>query len=403
MGSEKTSVRVIPVTHARPWLEEKLRNLELKLAGVQDFGEVSHEEGFRERILVLAKHRDEYTSQLQMLYQEFGELFRDYAGYENPPVLEEHPVFEKIKKTAWIPATEDQYLLGSLDLEGEGNSRIRDWCNQLDLLEKNVIGMNDVIHEFYQERNQRNQGIEMDQLELVLEQQKVLIQESLKLQQENQKQIKRDQRLLMQQKKTLASKQVNLKKKEEELQSNRQKLAEDQALLMAREESLQLGQTQLEQNQGLLIDAAELIRSQAQLMSEEVSRLEKFNQETNQEAPDEAELLQTKTKQDLGVLLSNHQDLHRQQKELLEGIENAGDRLDQDKNWIKSLLKGLLDQQEKFQHTEDQMREREKESIIRKETDLQNERGWIKVEKAKLQQSEIQKEEHETTVSDPLF
>ena len=98
MGSEKTSVRVIPVTHARPWLEEKLRNLELKLAGVQDFGEVSHEEGFRERILVLAKHRDEYTSQLQMLYQEFGELFRDYAGYENPPVLEAHPVFEKIKK-----------------------------------------------------------------------------------------------------------------------------------------------------------------------------------------------------------------------------------------------------------------------------------------------------------------
>ena len=266
-----------------------------------------------------------------------------------------------------------------------------------------MIGMNDVIHEFYQERNQRNQGIEMDQLELVLEQQKVLIQESLKLQQENQKQIKRDQRLLMQQKKTLASKQVNLKKKEEELQSNRQKLAEDQALLMAREESLQLGQTQLEQNQGLLIDAAELIRSQAQLMSEEVSRLEKFNQETNQEAPDEAELLQTKTKQDLGVLLSNHQDLLRQQKELLEGIENAGDRLDQDKNWIKSLLKGLLDQQEKFQHTEDQMREREKESIIRKETDLQNERGWIKVEKAKLRQSEIQKEEHETTVSDPLF
>ena len=32
----------------------------------------------------------------------------------------------------------------------------------------------------------------MDQLELVLEQQKVLIQESLKLQQENQKQIKQD-------------------------------------------------------------------------------------------------------------------------------------------------------------------------------------------------------------------
>ena len=172
---------------------------------------------------------------------------------------------------------------------------------------------------------------------------------------------------------------------------------------MAREESLQLGQTQLEQNQGLLIDAAELIRSQAQLMSEEVSRLEKFNQETNQEVPDEAELLQTKTKQDLGVLLSNHQDLLRQQKELLEGIENAGARLDQDKNWIKSLLKSLLDQQEKFQHAEDQMREREKESTIRKETDLQNERGWIKVEKAKLRQSEIQKEEHETTVSDPLF
>ncbi|MEE3122593.1 MAG: hypothetical protein VX399_08360, partial [SAR324 cluster bacterium] len=77
MGSEKTSVQVIPVTHARPWLEEKLRNLELKLAGVQDFGEVSNEEGFRERILILVKHRDEYKSQLQMLYKEFGELFRD--------------------------------------------------------------------------------------------------------------------------------------------------------------------------------------------------------------------------------------------------------------------------------------------------------------------------------------
>ena len=236
MASAKPPEKVIPVTHAKPWLEEKLRHVELKLAAVEDFEKISIEEGFRERMLVLAKHRDEYTKQLETLNQDFSDLFRDYAGFENPPVLESHPVLEKIKKSLWIPATENQYLLGSLDLEEDGYSRIRDWCNQLEMLERNVIRTNEVIHEFFQERHQRHEGVEMDQLELVLEQQKVLIQESLKLQQENQKQINQDQRLLMQQKKTISTQQNDIKKKEIELESKRQKLAEDQALFMAREQ-----------------------------------------------------------------------------------------------------------------------------------------------------------------------
>ncbi len=292
-------------------------------------------------MLVLAKHRNEYTKQLESLNQEFSELFRDYAGFENPPVLESHPVLEKIKKSLWIPATENQYLLGSLDLEEDGYSRIRDWCNQLEMLERNVIRTNEVIHDFFQERHQRHEGVEMDQLELVLEQQKVLIQESLKLQQENQKQIKQDQRLLMQQKKTISTQQNDIKKKEIELESKRQKLAEDQALLMAREQSQ--------------------------------------------------------------FLLDHHQQLISQQKDLLESVQHTGERLDQDKNWIKSLLKGLLDQQEKFQHLEDRMREREKDSMIRKEADLQHERGWIKVEKAKLRKSEIQESKRERPVSETIF
>ena len=95
MASAKPPEKVIPVTHAKPWLEEKLRHVELKLAAVEDFEKVSTEEGFQERMLVLAKHRDEYTKQLETLNQEFSELFRDYAGFENPPVLESHPVLEK--------------------------------------------------------------------------------------------------------------------------------------------------------------------------------------------------------------------------------------------------------------------------------------------------------------------
>ena len=91
MASAKPPEKVIPVTHAKPWLEEKLRHVELKLAAVEDFEKVSTEEGFQERMLVLAKHRDEYTKQLESLNQEFSELFRDYAGFENPPVLDSHP------------------------------------------------------------------------------------------------------------------------------------------------------------------------------------------------------------------------------------------------------------------------------------------------------------------------
>ena len=403
MGSDKASVKVVPVTQARPWLEEKLRNLELKLAGVRDFGELSSEEGFQERYLVLVKHRDEYMYQLQKLNQDFGEIFRNYSGYENPPVLEADPVFDKLKKTSWIPATENQYLLGSLDLEEDGNSKVRDWCNQLEMLEKNVIRMNEVLQDFYLEKNQRNQGLEIDQMELVLEQQKVLIQESLKLQQENQKQIKRDQRLIIQQKKTIASKQSLLKIKEDELQKQSQKNGEDQALLMAREQSLQQAQIQLEQNQSLLIESTELIRKQAQLLTQEVGRLEKNNQETKKRVTDETDMVSTHPSGILGKLFINHEELLIKQKELLEGMEQAEIRLDQDKNWIKNLLKNLLDQQEKFQNVEDRMREREKESIVRKESDLQQERGWIKVEKAKLRQSEILKEENKNTISDPLF
>ena len=79
MASAKPPEKVIPVTHAKPWLEEKLRHVELKLAAVEDFEKISIEEGFRERMLVLAKHHDEYTKQLETLNQEFSDLFRDYA------------------------------------------------------------------------------------------------------------------------------------------------------------------------------------------------------------------------------------------------------------------------------------------------------------------------------------
>ena len=45
MASAKPPEKVIPVTHAKPWLEEKLRHVELKLAAVEDYEKVSTEEG----------------------------------------------------------------------------------------------------------------------------------------------------------------------------------------------------------------------------------------------------------------------------------------------------------------------------------------------------------------------
>ena len=51
MASAKPPEKVIPVTHAKPWLEEKLRHVELKLAAIEDFEKVSTEEGFQERML----------------------------------------------------------------------------------------------------------------------------------------------------------------------------------------------------------------------------------------------------------------------------------------------------------------------------------------------------------------
>ena len=52
---------------------------------------------------------------------------------------------------------------------------------------------------------------------------------------------------------------------------------------MAREQSLQQAQIQLEHNQNLLIESTEIILKQAQLLTKEVGRFEKNNQETEKE------------------------------------------------------------------------------------------------------------------------
>ena len=201
----------------------------------------------------------------------------------------------------------------------------------------------------------------------------------------------------------ISTQQNDIKKKEIELESKRQKLAEDQALLMAREQSLVQGESQLEQKKELLNEVSELIRTQSQLLSEQVLRLETLNQQLEMNTSSPEEKFNSPNQEDFEFLLDHHQQLISQQKDLLASVQLTGERLDQDKNWIKSLLKGLLDQQEKFQHLEDRMREREKDSMIRKEADLQHERGWIKVEKAKLRKSEIQESKREQPVSESIF
>ena len=91
-------------------------------------------------------------------------------------------------------------------------------------------------------------------------------------------------------------------------------------------------------------------------------------------------------------IFETHQSLLEQQRQLLDGIESVSSRLDQDKIWIKSLLKGLLDQQEKFQQTEEKIREREQEAMTRQDAELKQKRGWIKVEKAKLHKKQSKDE-----------
>ena len=239
--------------------------------------------------------------------------------------------------------------------------------------------------ELNQEKNRDLRNEEMVKLEKMIEQQKALIEDSLKFQQDNQKTINREKRILQQQTKTVSNRFKELAKKEEVVLLQRQKMAEDQALLLAREERLDKREKDLALNREMLSEILKMLEKQKQAFLDGTTQLKILNTEM------EGKSLSLNTEQHPGQVPSNiitaQKSLLEQQQKLLDGMESFNLRLEQDKTWIKSLLKGLLDQQEKFQRAEERIREREKEAMHRQETDLKQKRGWIKVEKAKLRKS----------------
>ena len=136
MSADTRKDKVVPVTRAKPFLEEKLRQLELDLVSIPDDGE--WKKSSREKVSTLLKHREDYLQLHHQLEKKLKELLKDYAGYEYPPVLNHHSVFHDLKKNDWIAAREGQYLLGSLDLDAEGEGMIVEWCSRLESLENQV-------------------------------------------------------------------------------------------------------------------------------------------------------------------------------------------------------------------------------------------------------------------------
>ena len=134
-----------------------------------------------------------------------------------------------------------------------------------------------------------------------------------------------------------------------------------------------------------------MLKKQEQAFLEGVTRLENLQRELQGKSR-QSSVRKKHGEESSSEIFETHQSLLEQQRQLLDGIESVSSRLDQDKIWIKSLLKGLLDQQEKFQQTEEKIREREQEAMTRQDTELKQKLGWIKVEKAKLRKKQSKDE-----------
>ena len=169
MAADKHKDKVVPVTRAKPFLEEKLRQLELNLVSISDARE--WKESSREKASTLLKHQEDYLQLHHNLEKELKELLKDYAGYENPPVLNHHPVFNDLKKNDWIAAREGQYLLGSLDLDVEGEGMIVEWCSRLESLENQVSKLRQTMLNLSEEKKSNLREEEMVKLEKMIEQQ----------------------------------------------------------------------------------------------------------------------------------------------------------------------------------------------------------------------------------------
>ena len=67
MAIEVPKKKVVPVTLAKPFLEEKLRQIELDLASLRDSIETSEEESFKNRSAILLKHQEDYIQIHQLI------------------------------------------------------------------------------------------------------------------------------------------------------------------------------------------------------------------------------------------------------------------------------------------------------------------------------------------------
>ncbi len=374
----------------------------LELSGLEDAANEAEESGAFHRAGKVRDSVKDYHQQLNEFKREFQTLFKDYSGYESPPVLPPLPVFRELDPAAWVSEKEGQYLLGSLDLEEEAGNSVVEWCSRLQGLEENVNRLKNVIRELAEEKKQRDFEAEALKQKNALEKQESLMKQMLKQQEEQQKQIRRDLRKIQQQQKVL-------EKRDKELQEK-----EQQALIEQKES--QVRQTRLEEQEAGLREREKLVRQREEVMGNLSKKMKSQQQESQklltqlsrmlagmrQRPEDEAAATLSPNDVDRMEFHTEQEMLVQQQQELLSGLRKERDRLDQDKTWVKNLLKRLLDQHEKIQEAQDKVREVEREAISRQEDELQQERGWIKVERSRLRKEEIREEKDGRPVSDPL-
>jgi hypothetical protein len=96
---------------------------------------------------------------------------------------------------------------------------------------------------------------------------------------------------------------------------------------------------------------------------------------------------QVMLQQSFGAFQTAQQEILARQQQLLKKLEQDQQRLEQEKTWVKSLLRNLLDQHDRIHSVQSDLRGTEQSHLLERESALHEERGWLKLEQAKLRRN----------------
>ena len=376
MPEKKTIIKVIPVTIAKPFLESKIKKFKLLLSLIEDKIDSFQQNTSKKSLSTIRNHFSDYTIMLKNLNNEFLEIFKDYTGFDNPPVVSNHIFFKNLNKDDLIPARDGQYFLGSLESENETGGKTNVLFSKLLSFEKEIsifkIEIDKIIN------NQTNNSISSESQE-ILKTLKFLETQFLEFVKSENNHIKLLNDLkqnFSSELKKISQRLGSFEKKQEIILKDEIFKDEYRLILKKIKEHFKKNEIVLDESESIYQNINDFYKKIDELFENKMSKLEKIVINLNDSTESERnEFVDNNMIIDLKKSIEKH---HK----LIKSMEMLSSRLNQDKSWIKGLLKGLLDQQERFQNAENRIFDRERESIIR-ENNIKQEKGWSKIEKSK--------------------